>query len=329
VRGAQQQLHDIAERLHSLLPGEDVEALEAAADLGPQADDIFKRASRVHEDFVAGQRRYAELAETLNDASVRSEAAMTLQVSAELGKANRAYWRDLTPEALAEAADALSRSWRALRGDLGTINDSELPAALARMETTHAAYVRAGELHAQAIRALTQVDADRLQASTALSDDVIVQLLNEGDAIGQVSPSYAEAPRRIRERVEELRAELDQAAPDFHTINANAQRLRREAETFVADYHQRLQHVHSHLGEIGASIRTSVIDIDVLTGDPRVDFDAALMPVAERARAWLTRYDGLAIPLDAAQVALAEGEVIARETDAVVSECQTVRDATS
>lgn len=327
TRGALQQLRDIAERLHSLAPAEDADAMEAAADLGRQADEVFARASRVHEDAVAGQRRHAELTRTLNDAGVASMVATARQVAAELSQAHPSYWRELTPGAINAAADDLAQQWQALSPSLAVIPESEMPEVLARAEGVQATYARTGDLHAQAIRALTQVDADRLQADTALNDTMVGRLLDEADAIGQSSPAFAEPPRRIRARIEELRAEMAQPAPDYHTINANALRLRREAETFVADHEQRLQHVLSHLGEIGATIRQDAASLQALADETHIDFGAEVTPLAQRARAWLSRYDGAAVPLDVAQAALSEGEAIARDADAVVGECQAVRDA--
>jgi hypothetical protein len=327
TRGALQQLRDIAERLRSMIPSEDAAAMEESTQLGRQAGEVFTRVERVHEDFLSGQRRYAELAAILNDVSVKAEVSKTTQVSSELARANRAYWGELTPEAIAGTADDLANRWQEAGGELTLVRESDLSDVLVRMEAVHSAFAQASELHARAVRALTQLDGDKLQATTALNDDLIARLLDEAAAIGQASPSMSEPSRLIRGRVDELRSELQQAAPDYHTINANAQRLRREAETFIGDYRQRQQHVLSHLGEIAASIRASVADLNSLGRDVRIDFSTHIAPSLQHAHAWLAEFDGVAVPLDSAQVALSEGESIARAADAAAGECMALRQA--
>lgn len=325
TRAAAQQLQEASDQLRSLIPLEDVAVMAAAIDLDRQVEDTFTRASNVRDDFVASERRFDDLSKTLNDPSVQTLVSQTTGVASELSKANRSYWGELTPEAITASAGELAEQWQILRGQLTQVQESELVEVLGRMEGVQAMFDRASVLHGEAVKALTQLDADRLQATTALNDDVMVKLLADAQTIGAQSPSLAEQPALITARVEELRGELQAPAPDFKTINANALRLRREAEGYVADYQQRLQQVRGQLGLLRYRLSETRDNLSGLNEDARIDFVPITESANERVNAWLSGYEAAAVaPLEAAQAILSEGEAAERDAAAQLSEATAI-----
>jgi hypothetical protein len=327
---ASQQLQDTADRLRSLIPYEDVAVMNTAPDLDRQTEDVFRRATNVHTEFLAGQRRFDELSTTLNEYSVPAAASQARQVASELGKANRAYWGDIAPDQIMLAADDLTAGWQSVSPLLVKIKESELTDVLARMDEVQTAYVAVSDLHGAAVKSLTQLDADKLQASTALNDDVMTRLLDEAETIIQASPSLApiaeESVTRIaRGRVEQLRGELAAPAPDYAAINANAQRLRQELDEFVGGYQARLQETHAQLDAVTTSLKGALGDLDALQSDAALDFGAQSEPVRASATAWLAANAQVNSSLDAAQAALTEGQAIEREAAALFGQTDGLR----
>jgi uncharacterized coiled-coil DUF342 family protein len=314
------RLQELIAKLQALLPLEEIERMTSADEYDRQVEEAFTQADRANAAFVAARQRFEALSDKVNEASVRSLTSGAARVASELGQANRSYWGDLTPEAITSAADQLTDQWDAIRDQLEAIKESELSEVIERMEGLAATFGRVGDLHGQAVRALTQLDADKLQASTALNDDVMAKLLASVQQIAAESPSSAEQAARIHARVQELRVELQAPAPNYKDILASAEKLRKEAEAFVAGYRQQLQQVHGQLGLLKYRLEEVHSNLNRLRQDPRIDFVPLVEPVSERIQGWLAGFSAVATaPLDAARATLAAGEEVEREAAAQLS----------
>lgn len=308
------RLQALAEQLRGLIPLEEIERMAEATELDRQIEDVFTRAAQANDAFVAARTRLEALIGKLNEENVQSLASSAARIVSELGKTNRNYWGDLMPEAITAAAESAATQWRAIRDRLTVIKESTLGEMLAQVEGVAGVFDRAVALRDRATQALAQRDADKLQATTALSDDAMAKLLAEIAQIAAESPSLAEPPARIRERVEALRGELQTPAPDYRRIYTDADELRQEAESFATNYRQQLQQVRNQLGLLKYRLEEARDNLNRLCEDPRIDFAALVEPASAAIREWLAGYaSAAAAPLDAARDVLAAGESVARD----------------
>ncbi|MCS6848729.1 MAG: hypothetical protein RMN52_13575 [Anaerolineae bacterium] len=322
---AANQLQTLVEQLRALIPLEEIERMAEAAELDRQVEDAFTRAGQANDAFVAARTRFEALVGKLNEENMQSLTASAVRVASELGGVNRNYWGDLTPEVVTAAAESAAAQWHAIRDRLGAIKESALSEVLAQLEGVAELFDRASALRDQATQALAQRDADKLRASTALNDDAMAKLLAGIAQIAAESPSLAELPARIQERVEVLRGELQTPAPDYRRICTDADQLRKEAEAFAANYRQQLQQVRGQLGLLKYRLEEAQGNLNRLREDPRIDFAALVEPASAAIREWLSGYEAaVAAPLDAAREALAAGEGVERDAIAQLSSATTI-----
>jgi hypothetical protein len=320
TRGMVQQLENVSAQLTSLLPSEDIDALHSAGALDAHIDDLFNRATAMRHDFEQGRNQFDEMAATVNDASVPAMAAQAQQVAGELAKVNAAYWGNLTPARMEQASAALVAQWDAERDHFLTIKESELPATLARLQHIRERYNVAGALHADALKVLTTVDADKLQAQTGLQDDVIGRALAEADAIGRGSPSLAQTPAVLMTRAAELREALQAPAPHYKALAANAQQLRSDAQAFIAGHNKQQQATRASLAATHERMVGLRARLAAQNDDARIDFAGWTAPAMQRMDAWMSRRDALqTVLLDAMQSALQEGDAIIVDAEGVLA----------
>jgi hypothetical protein len=319
------QLQGISDQLKALAPSEDLNALSTAGMLDANIDDVFNRATVTRHDFEQGRNQFDEIAAVVNEDSVPAMAAQVKQVAGELARVNTAYWGDLAPARMTEAADALLAQWHAEKGDLEKIKESALPAALLRMQPLREQFNAVGALHADAVRALTTVDADKLQANTGLSDDVIAKLLSDAEDIGRGSPSLGETPALLLARANELRSALQTPAPDYKDVAAHAQRLRSDAQAFMADHARRREQAQAGLDAVHVRVVGLRARLAQLNEDARIDFSAGALPVMQRMDAWAGRREAWhGAPLDDLLRTLGEGEALVGEAEAVLGDAAQV-----
>ncbi|BCX05346.1 MAG: hypothetical protein KatS3mg053_3284 [Candidatus Roseilinea sp.] len=320
VGAAANQLQALVEQLRALIPLEEIERLAEATELDRQVEDVFARADQANDAFVAARTRFEAMIGKLNEEQVQSLASSAAHVASALDETNRNYWDDLTPEAITSAAEVVTARWRAIRDRLGAVKEGALSEVLTQMEGVAEVFDRAGALRDRAAQALAQRDADKLQASTALNDDAMAKLLADIAQIATESPSLAELPARIHQRVEALRGELQTPAPDYRRIHTDADQLRKEAESFATNYRQQLQQVRSQLGLLKYRLEEAQGNLSRLLQDPRLDFAALIEPASAAIREWLSGYEAaVAAPLDAARGVLAAGEGVERDATAQLS----------
>lgn len=325
TRGMLFQLQGISDQLKALAPLEDLNAMSTAGMLDANIDDIFNRATITRHDFEQQRNKFDELATLANDESIAALVTQTKQVAGVLARVNIAYWGDLTPERMTEAADALRAQWDAEKDGLATIKESALPAVLARIQPIRERYNAAGAMHADAVKALTAADADKLQADTGLSDDVIAKLLNDANAIGHGSPSLGETPALLLARASELRAALQTPAPLYKDIAANAQQLRSDAQAFITEHASRQQQAQSDLDALHVRVMGLRARLAQLNDDPRIDFASWTTPVMQRMDAWTGRRDGWqSMPLDDLMLTLRDSEALVGEAEKVLSDAAQV-----
>ncbi len=186
-----------------------------------------------------------------------------------------------------------------------------MPAALARLELIREKFNAVGAMHADAVKSLIAVDADKLQANTGLNDDVMAKLLAEADEIGRGSPSLAQTPAVLIARADELRLALQTPAPNYKEVAVNAQQLRSDAQAFIFDHAKQQQEAHASLGATQDRLMGLCARLAQLNEDARIDFLGWTTPVLLRMDDWSSRQDALQnASLDARQAALQEGEVI-------------------
>ncbi len=322
---AANRLQVLVEQLRTLVPLEDIERMAEATELDRQVEDAFTQAGQANDAFIAAHMRFEALIGKLNEENVQSLASSAARIVSELGETNRNYWGDLTPEAITTAAESATAQWRAIRDQLGAIKESALSEVLIRLEGVAEVFDRATALCDRATQALAQRDADKLQASTMLTDDAMTKLLAEIAQIAVESPSLAELPARVQERVEALRGELQTPAPDYQRIYTDADQLRQEAASFATNYRQQLQQLRNQLGLLKYRLEEVRDNLNQLRENPRIDFAALIEPAAAAIREWLSGYaSAAAAPLDAAREALATGEGVERDALAQLSAAMAV-----
>ncbi len=315
-RGMLHQLEVASAQLKSLAPAEDMAVLNDAGAIDAGIDDLFNRATMTRHDFEQQRGQFDEVASIVNDESVPVMVAQAQQVAGELAKVNTNYWGDLTPDRIRAAAGALVAQWQAERDHLSTIKESEMPAALARLQPIREQYNVAGGLHADALKVLTSIDADKLQAQTGLQDDVIESGLGEADAIGRDSPSLAQTPAQLLARAAELRQALQAPKPYYKDIAAGAQQLRNDTQAFIAGHNKQQQAARAlleamHERMIGLRARLAALH-DAAT----IDYAGWTAPVLLRMDEWVGRRDALqTLSLDALQDAARAGEVIVADAE--------------
>jgi hypothetical protein len=316
TRGMLFQLHGISDQLKALAPSEDLDAMGTAGMLDASIDEIFNRATVTRHDFEQQRNQFEAFAAAVNEESVPAMSAQTRQVAGELKQVNIAYWGDLTPEGMAQAADGLMALWDAEKAGQAVIKESELPAALLRAKPIYERYNAVGAMHADAVKALTAVDADKLQASTGLADDVIDRLLSDADEIGRGSPSWAETPALLLARAGEMRQALQLPAPNYKDIAANAQRLRTDAQAFINAHARQQQQAQTELNAVQGQVAGLRARLAQLNDDARIDFSTWTATLLQRVDAWMSRRDAWQrAPLDDLQVTLQEGKALAGDAE--------------
>lgn len=316
LRGMLHQLEGASAQLKSLAPTEDVAALGGAGAIDAGIDDLFNRATMTRHDFEQQRSRFDEVASVVNDESVPAMAAQAQRVAGELAQVNTTYWGDLTPDRIHAAASALVAQWEAERNHISTIKESEMPAVLARLQPIREQYNVAGGLHADALRVLTSIDADKLQAQTGLQDDVIESVLGEADAIGRNSPSLAQTPAQLLARAAELRRQLQTPMPYYKDIAAGAQQLRNDTQAFIASHNKQQQAARASLDAmhermVGLRARLAALH-DAVT----IDYAGWTAPILLRMDEWMGRHDTLqTLPLDALQDAARAGDAIIADAE--------------
>lgn len=321
TRGMLLQLEGIIDQLKALAPSEDLDAMSVAGALDASIDDTFNRATTTRHDFEQQRSQFDEIASVVNDESVPAMAAQARHVAGELARVNPAYWGDLAPARMDAAADALEAHWQMERDHLALIKESALPAALVRLQPIREQYNAVGALHADAVNALTMVDADKLQAQTGLQDDVIESVLAEADVIGRSSPSLAHIPVSLLARAGELRQVLHLPAPHYKDIAASAQQLRSDAQAFIISHNKQQQETRAALNAMHERMIGLRARLAVLNEDARIDFAGWTLPVLQRMDAWMSRRDALqTAPLDAMRNALQAGDAIIDDAERVLDD---------
>lgn len=320
------QLQGISDQLKALAPMEDLDAMNTAGAMDANIDEIFNRATVTRHDFEQQRNQFDEIVAVVNEAGVPAMDAQTRKLAGELAQVNIAYWGELTPERMTQAADALTQAWDAEKTSLARIKESELPAVLVLLQPIRALFNAAGALHADAMKTLTQVDADKLQAGTALSDDVIARLLSDADEIGRGSPSLADTPALLMSRTAELREALKTPAPNYKEIAVNAQRLRTDAQTFIAEHGRQCQQAQEDLNALYGRIGGLRMRLMELNKDSFIDFSSWTAPVLQRMEIWVSRRDTWAsAPLDDLTVSLKEGEALVQEAEIALANAEDTR----
>ncbi len=101
------QLQRISDQLKQIAPTEDLSAMSVAGALETGIEETFNRATLARHDFEQRRSQFDECAGVVNDASVAAIAAQARQVAGELALVNTAYWGELTPERIVEAAGGI------------------------------------------------------------------------------------------------------------------------------------------------------------------------------------------------------------------------------
>ena len=321
TRGMLLQFEGITDQLKALAPSEDLEAMNTAGALDAGIDDLFNRATVARHDFEQQRNQFDEIAAVVNDESVPAMAAQTRRVAGELAQVNAVYWGDLAPDRVEQAADVLVAQWEAECKGLVKIEEGELPAVLARLKPIREQYNAVGAMHADAVMALTAVDADKLQAHTGLHDDVIEKLLGDANEIGLGSPSLAQTPVMLLARAGELRQALQTPAPQFKDIATGAQQLRNDARAFIAGYNQQQQEARASLGAMHERMAGLRARLAALRDDACIDFGSWTAPVLRQIDAWMSRREVVqSAPLDAMQGTMREGDAIIADAGRVLDD---------
>jgi len=305
TQAAKAELEQAEHELRALVPREDVGEMATASVLGTRADDSFRKASTIRAEFETMRTNLGEITNLANERSVPAMVAQTHQASDALAQVNTAYWGDISPARLTAAADALEGVWASERGTLIKIVESELTIVLARLQPVREAFISAGSLQADAMRAVQFAEDDKAQAGSILSGEGITSVLGEIDSLGTSSPTLAPNAHTIHDRIQTLRAALAQAKGDYKLILAEARQARQAADAFLIDYHEQLKQALDDLDKWQHQLRAQRDALVQVDADASVAFTPLAQPVAAKLDTWLqaasvtvTRAMTAKVPLD-------------------------------
>jgi hypothetical protein len=319
TRGLQAQLHEIEAELRALVPMEDLEAMSGATALENKLEDTFRRATTARNEFEANRNKFDEITSLVNEISVQALAKQTDQSAADLAKINVAYWGALTPERLTQSTSALLKTWENEKAALVQIDESQLPTVLTRLQLVREAYLTTGGLQADAVRTHAIVETEKAQAITALAEESLNRLLQEMDDIATRSPSQAQQPHAFRMQLAELRTEMQHPTPNYRAVGQSVVRVRKEVETFLGEYRQRLQEAQSQLAILNAQLDQDQQALSALDDDPRVDFAPLSVPVLNTLGRWQqTLASEATLPFDEANNMLAQARQIDMDAQQVL-----------